>query len=64
MLDLSSCKLAHLGAAVLSELPALASLNLSANFLIQMQPQTLAAQSQLQVREGMLELMSAITPLS
>lgn len=51
MLDLSSCKLAHLGAVLLSELPALASLNMSANYLIQLQPQALARQSQLQVRE-------------
>ncbi|KAE8751215.1 hypothetical protein FOCC_FOCC002043, partial [Frankliniella occidentalis] len=49
VLDLSDCRLAHLSAAVLSELPALASLNLSANYLIQVQPQALGRQRQLQV---------------
>lgn len=49
ILDLSSCRIAHLGAVVLSEMPALASLNLSDNSLIQLQPQSLAAQQQLQI---------------
>ncbi|XP_034252685.1 uncharacterized protein LOC117652131 [Thrips palmi] len=49
VLDLSGCRLAHVGAVVLSDMPALANLNLSDNFLIQLQPQALAAQRQLQV---------------
>lgn len=48
VLDLSDCKLAHVGPSFFADLPALASLNLSANYLIQLQPQAVARQRQLQ----------------